>query len=68
MYQNDRGVYATGDSEHGEAVIDRIPTEEDEWVLHYDVRLNSTQRMVKRTRKQLEDLGVTHHRLGHTFP
>ena len=39
LYQSDTGVYATGDSNHGEAVIDRIPTEEEDWMVHYNVKL-----------------------------
>ena len=65
LYQDDRGTYATGDDRHGDAVIDQIPVEEDEWVLHYDVRMSDSQRIAKRTRRQLTDLAVTHHRLGH---
>ena len=34
----------------------------------HDVQLNQNRRITKRTRKQLDRLGVTHHRMGHTFP
>ena len=67
LYQNSRGVFKIGDVNHGETVVDRIPVDEDEWVLHYDVQLDENKRMLKRTRNQLEVNNVTHHRFGHTF-
>ena len=68
LYQNDRGVYDSGNRTHGDAVIDQIPVEEQDWVMHYDVKINLKDCLTKRTRKQLTDMKVTHHRLGHTFP
>ena len=68
LYQNDNGVYAVGDPNHGDAVVDKIPVDEQEWVLHYNVQLNQKQRITKRSRKQLDGMNVDHHRLGHTFP
>ena len=37
LYQNNRGVFALGNQRHGDPVIERIPVDEDSWVLHYDV-------------------------------
>ena len=48
--------------------MDMIPVEEDEWMLHYAVQLNDKKRLSKQTRRQLESMAATHHRLGHTFP
>ena len=67
LYQNSRGVFAVGNRRHGDPVIDRIPVDEDSWVLHYNVQLENNDRMSKRTRRQLAADDVTHHRLGHTF-
>ena len=41
LYQNDRGVYNTGNPAHGHAVVDQIPVDEDEWTLHYNVQLTN---------------------------
>ena len=49
-------------------MVDQIPVDEDEWVVHYDVHLNQRHTISKRNQLQLKQLGVTHHRLGHTFP
>ena len=68
LFQNNRGVYGTGDDSHGEAVIDRVPVDEDEWTLHYNVQLNKKGVITKRVRQQLARKAVSHHRLGHTFP
>ena len=67
LYQNNKGTFDIGNSNHGDAVVDQIPVDEDVWVLHYDVQLNSKGRIAKLTRRQLEADNVTHHRLGHTF-
>ena len=67
LHQNTKGVFGLGDSGHGEAVMDQIPVDEPEWVLHYNVQLKDSSCLTKRTRRQLEDMGVTHHRLGHTY-
>ena len=68
LYQNEQGAYKLDDRRHGEPVMDMIPVEEDEWMLHYAVQLNDNKRLSKQTRRQLESMAVTHHRLGHTFP
>ena len=49
-------------------MVDQLPVDEEEWVLHYNVQLQPNKRLTKRTRKQLADKHVTHHRLRHTFP
>ena len=67
LHQNDNGVFGLGDSDHGEAVMDQIPVDEPEWVRHYNVQLKDNDCLIKRIRYQLEDMGVTHHRLGHTY-
>ena len=68
LYQNDRGVYKIDDDRHGDPVIDQIPVVEEEWVLHYAVKLNPNHHITKQTRKQLAARAVTHHRLTNTFP
>ena len=68
LYQNDQGAYKLGDRRHGEPVMDVIPVEEDEWMLHYTVQLNTKKRLSKQMRWQLKSVTVTHHRLTHTFP
>ena len=67
LYQNNKGVFRTGKASHGEAVVDRVPVDEETYVLHYNVQLNPDKRIDKKTRKQLQAQHVTHHRLGHTF-
>ena len=42
-------------------------TPEPEWVLHYNVQCKDNGCLSKHIRRQLEDMGVTHHRLGHTY-
>ena len=68
LFQNHKGAYATGDDSHGESVVDLIPVDEQEWMLHYNIELNPKGRLTKRCRKQLADKHVQHHRLGHSFP
>ena len=68
LYQSSTGDYSIGNTRHGDAVIDQIPVEEEEWVLHYNVQLDANKRINKRVRQQLADMSVTHHRIDHTFP
>ena len=68
LYQSNTGDYSIGNTRHGDAVIDQIPVEEEEWVLHYNVQLDANKRINKRVRQQLADMSVTHHRIDHTFP
>ena len=67
LKQNAKGKYHCGNVAPGESVIDRIPVNEDEWVVHYNVQLAPNGRIDKRTRRQLQASKVTHHRIGHTF-
>ena len=67
LKQNAKGKYHCGSVAPGESVIDRIPVNEEEWVLHYNVQLAANGRIEKRTRRQLQASKVTHHRIGHTF-
>ena len=67
LYQTANGVFRLGNARHCEPVMDHIPLDEDEWVWHYNVRLNANDRILKQVRRQLEHEEVTHHRLGHTF-
>ena len=48
LYQSGTGDYSIGNSRHGDAVIDQIPVEEEEWVLHYNVQLDANKRINKR--------------------
>ena len=59
-------VWATQDTV-SQSWTSHIPLDEDEWVWHYNVRLNVNNRMLKQVRRQLEHEQVTHHRLDHTF-
>ena len=70
LYQDDAGVYGTGDPKHGDEVVDKIPTGEDgaDYVHHYNVKLQANGKLAHITRQQLKALGVTRHRLGDTFP
>ncbi len=70
LYQNQKGIYATGDPSHGEPVIDKIPTGENSetYMHHFNVKLTTDQKLTLKTRQQLAALGVSRHRLGHTFP
>ena len=68
LYQSSTGDYSIGNTRHGDAVIDQIPVEEEEWALHYNVQLDANKLITKRVRQQLASMSVTHHRLGHTFP
>ena len=67
LYQTTNGVFRLSNARHCEPVMDHIPLDEDEWVWHYNVRLNANDRILKQVRRQLEHEEVTHHRLGHTF-
>ena len=50
LYQNNRGVYATDDDKHGETVIDRIPTEEEDWFVYYNVMIQVNDILTKKIR------------------
>ena len=67
LHQNTSGVFGLGDSDHGDPVMDQIPVDEPEWVLHYNVQRKDNGCLTKLIRRQLENMGVTHHRLGHTY-
>ena len=67
LYQDVKGAFTMKKTRQVEAVIDRIPVDEPEWVLHYAVQIGSDARISKRSRRQLEANKVTHHRLRHTF-
>ena len=41
LYQDVKGAFSTKKARRAEAVIDRIPVDESEWVLHYAVQLNT---------------------------
>ena len=68
LFQNMNGKFSFSKTKHTEAVIDRIPVDEDSWVCHYNVQLTNDKLIAKLTRKQLQQSKVTHHRLGTTFP
>lgn len=70
LYQNQKGTYATGDPKHGEPVMDKIPMGEgsETYVHHYNVKLTKDLKLTSKTRQQLAKMGVTRHRLGHSFP
>ena len=70
LYQNAAGVYAIGDSKHGDEVIDKIPVGDDGmgYVHHYDVRFGKDGKLAPMTRRQLAALNLQRHRLGHSFP
>ena len=70
LYQNAAGVYAIGDSKHGDEVIDKIPVGDDGtgYVHHYDVRFGKDGKLAPTTRRQLAALNLQRHRLGHSFP
>ena len=54
LYQRNNGEYTLADSKHSEPVVDRVPVDELEWVLHYDVQLTKDIRITKKSRRQLE--------------
>ena len=56
LYHNEQGTYKLDDRRHGEPVMDMIPVEEDEWMLHYAVQLNDKKRLSKQTRRQVESM------------
>ena len=64
LYQEISGKFTFTKGRHGEAVVDRIPVDEDAWVCHHNVQLTKEMRVAKLTRKQLQQSKMTHHRLG----
>ena len=68
LCQSNTGDYSIGNIRHGDTVIDQIPVEEEEWVLHYNVQLDVNKSINKWVRHQLTYMSVTHHRVDHTFP
>lgn len=49
-------------------VTDKIPVEDvDGYVHHYNLHLQTNGKLAQKTRKQLENANVTHHRVGKTF-
>ena len=68
LFQNAKGIYATDDSKHGNAVTDEIPVDSDGYVHHYNVQLRPDGKISLKSRRQLAALGVSRHRLGHTYP
>ena len=68
LYQQDDGTYTLAKGRRREAVEDHIPVDEEEWVMHYDVKLDAKRQIIKQTRKQLASMKVKHHRLGTSFP
>ena len=50
-------------------VIDEIPLEQaDDYVDHYNIKMNKGMRISKTSIRQLRKLGLKHHVLGKTFP
>jgi len=74
LYQKDNGTYTLAKPRKAAAskrVIDIVDVDDQSYVRHFDVKLNTHGKHPKialQTRKQLRALGLEHHVLGKTYP